>query len=65
MNRWTDLPGQPNRLTGQHDGPYAEPVLGEQAGPAQFGVRMERVPPGSRTSEATVSTAGTSARGSG
>ncbi|MDH0865378.1 cupin domain-containing protein [Mitsuaria sp. GD03876] len=47
---WTDHPGAANRLSGQNDGPYAELVLGDQARLTQFGVRLERLPPGSRSS---------------
>jgi uncharacterized cupin superfamily protein len=47
---WTEQPGTVNRLSGQTDGPYAELVLGEQAGLTQFGARLERLPPGSRSS---------------
>jgi uncharacterized cupin superfamily protein len=48
--RWADQPGVVNRFSGQDDGPYAELVLGDQAGLTQFGVRLERLPPGSRSS---------------
>jgi uncharacterized cupin superfamily protein len=47
---WTSHPGVANRLSGQNDGPYAELILGDQAGLTQFGVRLERLPPGSRSS---------------
>lgn len=47
---WRERPGGVNRLSGQNDGPFAELVLGEQAGLSQFGVRLERLPPGSRSS---------------
>jgi uncharacterized cupin superfamily protein len=47
---WTEQPGTVNRLSGQYDGPYAELVLGDQAGLTQFGARLERLPPGSRSS---------------
>ncbi|WP_157522245.1 cupin domain-containing protein [Mitsuaria sp. 7] len=47
---WTDHPGVVNRFSGQNDGPYAELVLGDQAGLTQFGARLERLPPGSRSS---------------
>ena len=50
MNRWQDFPGTPNRLSGQNDGPYAQLVLGDQEKLAQFGVLLERLPPGSRSS---------------
>jgi len=48
--RWADQPGVVNRFSGQSDGPYAELVLGDQAGLTQFGARLERLPPGSRSS---------------
>ncbi|WP_431266118.1 cupin domain-containing protein [Roseateles chitinivorans] len=47
---WTDHAGVANRFSGQNDGSYAELVLGDQAGLSQFGVRLERLPPGSRSS---------------
>ncbi|MCU0829776.1 MAG: cupin domain-containing protein [Tabrizicola sp.] len=47
---WTDHLGGPNRLTGQDDGPSADVALGDQVGLTQFGVRLERLPPGSRSS---------------
>ncbi len=48
--RWTSQPGVDNRFSGQNDGPYAELVLGDQAQLTQFGVRLERLPPRSRSS---------------
>jgi uncharacterized cupin superfamily protein len=50
VDRWNEHPGTVNRLSGQNDGPYAELVLGDQAELTQFGVRLERLPPGSRSS---------------
>jgi uncharacterized cupin superfamily protein len=50
MDRWQDVAGHPNRLTGQDDGPYSELILGDPAGLTQFGVHLERMPPGSRSS---------------
>lgn len=47
---WAEHPGAANRLTGQNDGPYAELVLGDLARLTQLGVRLERLPPGSRSS---------------
>ena len=47
---WTDHPGVVNRFSGQSDGPHAELVLSDQAGLTQFGARLERLPPGSRSS---------------
>lgn len=50
LTEWRQHPGVPNRISGQNDGPYAQLVLGEQAGLTQFGVLLERLPPGSRSS---------------
>ena len=47
---WQEHPGGPNRVSGQNDGPFAEIILGEQAGLTQLGARLERLPPGSRSS---------------
>lgn len=47
---WTEGAGGPNSLFGQGNGPYAELSLGDIAGLEQFGVRLERLPPGSRSS---------------
>ncbi|MDU8942464.1 cupin domain-containing protein [Ovoidimarina sediminis] len=48
---WAAHAGGVNPLFGRDAGPYAEIVLGEAAGLTQFGVRLERLPPGSRSSE--------------
>jgi uncharacterized cupin superfamily protein len=48
--KWEEFPAKVSRLTGTSNGPYSEVVLGEQAGLSQFGVHMERLPPGSRSS---------------
>ena len=50
VSQWIEHTGIPNSITGQNDGPYAEVVLGDQAGLSQFGVRIERLPSGSRSS---------------
>ncbi|MDN3919436.1 cupin domain-containing protein [Roseateles violae] len=50
VSRWTEHAGAVNRLSGQNDGPFSELVLGEQERLTQFGVRLERLPPGSRSS---------------
>jgi uncharacterized cupin superfamily protein len=50
MDRWQAHAGGPNRLTDQDDGPYSNLVLGDQVGIARFGVHLERLPPGSRSS---------------
>ena len=49
-SKWEDFPAKVSRLTGISNGSYSEVVLGEQAGLSQFGVHMERLPPGSRSS---------------
>ncbi len=48
--KYEDFAGQINRFTGLSNGPFSEVVLGEQAGLSQFGVHIERLPPGSRSS---------------
>lgn len=47
---WEDHPGEPNPFSGQNNGPYSEKKLGDAAGLTHFGVRLERLPPGSRSS---------------
>lgn len=47
---WTEHKGQPHPVSGQNDGPYDEIALGDAVGLSQFGVHLERIPPGSRTS---------------
>jgi uncharacterized cupin superfamily protein len=47
---WAKRPGGINAISGEDHGPYAEIVLGDGAGLGQFGVRMERLAPGSRSS---------------
>ncbi len=48
--RWQHHPGFVSRLSGKDNGPYAELVLGDQAGLKQFGVHLEELPPGSGSS---------------
>ena len=48
--RWEHFPGKTSRFTGASNGPCSEVVLGEQADLSQFGVHIERLPPGSRSS---------------
>jgi uncharacterized cupin superfamily protein len=48
--RWIENDRGPNKLSGQDDGPYAELPLGDVVGLTQFGVHLERLPPGSRSS---------------
>ncbi len=50
VTRWQHFPGNVSRFTGSSNGPYSEVVLGEQADLTQFGVHIERLPPGSRSS---------------
>lgn len=50
QSQWINHDGVVNEHTGRDDGPWSEKVLGDVVGLTQFGVRMERVPPGSRTS---------------
>ncbi|MFX4298523.1 cupin domain-containing protein [Pseudosulfitobacter pseudonitzschiae] len=47
---WNEHAGEPNPLSGQNDGPYAEIPLGDSVGLSQFGVHLERLPAGSRSS---------------
>lgn len=47
---WIRHKGGSNPISGQDDGPYAEVQLGDVVGLSQFGVRLERLPPGSRSS---------------
>ncbi len=50
-NTWTFGEGAVHPVFGESTGPFGELVLGEQAGLSQFGVRLERLPPGSRSSQ--------------
>ena len=47
---WTAHSGGPHPHSGQDDGPYAEIALGTQVGLTHLGARLERLPPGSRSS---------------
>lgn len=47
---WTEHKGGPHPISGQDDGPYAEIALGDAVGLTQFGVHLERIPAGSRSS---------------
>ncbi len=47
---WTHHAAVPHRISGQDDGPYDDVALGDAVGLTQFGVRLERLPPGSRSS---------------
>ena len=50
MDKWTEHAGKPHPLSGQNDGPYAKIALGDAVGLTQYGVHLERLPPGSRSS---------------
>ena len=50
MQDWTTYPDTPHSISGQNDGPWAKRRLGDIAGLQQFGVHLERIPPGSRSS---------------
>ncbi len=50
IDKWAEHAGTPNSITGQNDGPYAEIPLGDTVGLSQFGVHLERLPSGSRSS---------------
>lgn len=47
---WAHGEGGPNALFGAGNGPFAGVSLGDAAGLTQFGVRLERLPPGSKSS---------------
>lgn len=47
---WQDHAATLHRLTCQSNGPFSELVLSDQAKLSQFGVHLERLPPGSRSS---------------
>ena len=47
---WQDHPGGPHPLTGEDTGPHSDIPLGDMVGLAQFGVHLERLPPGSKSS---------------
>jgi uncharacterized cupin superfamily protein len=47
---WTEHPEKPTSPFGQGNGPYGEIVLGDATGLTQFGARLERLPPGSKSS---------------
>ena len=47
---WTNHTSAPHPYSGQDDGPYASQTLGDLVGLTQFGVQLERLPPGSRSS---------------
>jgi len=50
MTNWRTGNGDPNPIFGEATGPFAELVLGDQVNLKQFGVRIERLAPGSRSS---------------
>lgn len=47
---WSEHPGGQHPITGVDNGPYAEIPLGDAIGLSQFGVHLERLPPGSQSS---------------
>lgn len=47
---WVDHEGFPNPISGQNNGPYSEIPLGDVLGLSQYGVHLERLPPGSQSS---------------
>ncbi|PTX37387.1 cupin domain-containing protein [Allosediminivita pacifica] len=47
---WRDHEAAPHPVSGQTDGPYSEMPLGDLVGLTQYGVHLERLPPGSRSS---------------
>ena len=47
---WTAHDIGPHPVSGQDDGPYATMALGDVVGLSQFGLHLERIPPGSRSS---------------
>jgi len=49
-NEWSAHEGVANPLFGQDNGPYAEVPLGDVIGLSQFGVHLERLSSGSRSS---------------
>ncbi|MEM8793285.1 MAG: cupin domain-containing protein [Pseudomonadota bacterium] len=50
LSAWEERDRGPHPVTGQNDGPSAEISLGDLVGLSQFGARLKRLPPGSRTS---------------
>lgn len=49
-SKWRNGDGEANPAFGERTGPFAELVLGDQVGLTQFGVRVERLAPGSKSS---------------
>lgn len=49
-SNWSDRKGLPHPISGQNDGPYSKVPLGDLVGLSQYGVHLERLPPGSRSS---------------
>lgn len=49
-SKWLEHAGVPNPISGQNDGPYSEMPLGDVVGLSQYGVHLECLPPGSRSS---------------
>lgn len=49
-SNWVSRDHGPHPVSGQDDGPYADISLGDAVGLSQFGVRLEKLPAGSRSS---------------
>ncbi|MFC6637607.1 cupin domain-containing protein [Sulfitobacter sediminilitoris] len=47
---WSEHAGGVHQVIGLDNGPYANLPLGDVVGLSQFGVHLERLPPGSRSS---------------
>jgi uncharacterized cupin superfamily protein len=50
VTNWKHSPATVNRFTGRSNGPCSEVALGDQVNLTQFGVHLEMLPPGSRSS---------------
>lgn len=50
MAGWRSGTGDANPVFGEATGPFAELILGDQVGLSQYGVRIERLAPGSKSS---------------
>jgi uncharacterized cupin superfamily protein len=50
IDEWRTGSGDINPVFGEATGPFSELILGDQVGLSQFGVRIERLAPGSKSS---------------
>ena len=50
LDAWRSGSGDINPVFGEATGPFLELILGDQVGLSQFGVRIERLAPGSKSS---------------